>query len=62
MRNPILHVFLHCKDLKNPYSRWLPDAIFKEIFFNSLYAMENDKICLLRRFLVCWNNPECSLK
>ena len=45
MRNPILHVFLYCEDLEYLYPRWPPDAIFK-IYFNSLYAMVNYKICL----------------
>ena len=30
--------------------------------FNSLYAMENYKVCLLKRFLVCGTHSEFSLK
>ena len=62
MRDPILNVFFCIVRTSNNHIQDGHQTPSFKKYFNSLYAMENDKTCLLRRFLVCRNHSECSLK
>ena len=61
MKNPILRVFCIMRYSKYPFQDGRQTPSLKIIFY-SLCLIENYKVRLLRRVLVCGNHSECSPK